>query len=553
MNSLYQIWDKFQSLPVLWQRIFKYSILLIILLIFVQLGLGYWYTRNFIPENWYHQSEKYKVTIGYNKWGVPHIEGKRDVDVAFGLAVSHSTNALDDITTLLHIARGTHGIISSEGLKTDYLVGMLRSREVAQNALDENHLSQEVLDYLNAYADGLNYFAVINRGLVDKRLYPVTVVDILSSFHMQHLLFFGFANEISELLELEKGEQQTNPDELAKAPWEQEANEKKIGVIGSNAFAVAPGLTWGNTYIVINSHQPTEGPFAWFHVALKSEEGIDIEGGSFPGSPFVFVGFNEEIAWGATVNRPKLYDRYLLQVNEEQTAYKFDGLWQEFEELTFTLPIQLIGNLRFNVSQTRKISKHGPVFETDEGWYALNYVTMNQTLAPEQWFRMQKSKSWDEWWQAMHLRYIPSFNFIVADKTGNIGYLYNALLRDRETYYDGSNYLPGTSSDALNLPTVPFEKIPQVRNPESGYVISANHSPFKSTADRNAPNPDDFPDSWGIETRMTNRGYVLIDAFKHIRQVTEENIFNLKYDNSYNIQSDARKKNRTLTQCQYQF
>ena len=31
-------------------------------------------------------------------------------------------------------------------------------------------------------------------------------------------------------------------------------------------------------------------------------------GGLFPGSPFIFVGFNENIAWGFTVNKPDLSD-----------------------------------------------------------------------------------------------------------------------------------------------------------------------------------------------------------------------------------------------------
>ena len=49
-------------------------------------------------------------------------------------------------------------------------------------------------------------------------------------------------------------------------------------------------------------------------------------GGLFPGSPFIFVGFNENIAWGFTVNKPDLSDSYLLEINpENENQYFLDG------------------------------------------------------------------------------------------------------------------------------------------------------------------------------------------------------------------------------------
>ena len=54
---------------------------------------------------------------------------------------------------------------------------------------------------------------------------------------------------------------------------------------------------------------------AWYEAHLKSEEGWDVHGGLFPGMPFIAKGFNPDIGWGVTVNKPDLVDIYKLELN----------------------------------------------------------------------------------------------------------------------------------------------------------------------------------------------------------------------------------------------
>jgi hypothetical protein len=42
--------------------------------------------------------------------------------------------------------------------------------------------------------------------------------------------------------------------------------------------------------LVINAHQPIEGPTAFYEAHLQSEEGWNILGGLFPGAPMIFHG-----------------------------------------------------------------------------------------------------------------------------------------------------------------------------------------------------------------------------------------------------------------------
>jgi hypothetical protein len=90
---------------------------------------------------------------------------------------------------------------------------------------------------------------------------------------------------------------------------------------GSNSFAVAPSRSAdGYTRLDINSHQPWEGPVSWYEARLQSEEGWDMVGGVFPGTPVVLHGHNRNLGWAHTVNSPDLVDIYKLHGAEPVTC-----------------------------------------------------------------------------------------------------------------------------------------------------------------------------------------------------------------------------------------
>ena len=86
------------------------------------------------------------------------------------------------------------------------------------------------------------------------------------------------------------------PKEISTAELDKGGESLKVAslVAGSNAFALNSNKTTdGKTRLIINSHQPLDGPVAWYEAHISSDEGWNMMGGLFPGSPFVFVGFNE--------------------------------------------------------------------------------------------------------------------------------------------------------------------------------------------------------------------------------------------------------------------
>jgi penicillin amidase/acyl-homoserine-lactone acylase len=313
--------------------------------------------------------------------------------------------------------------------------------------------------------------------------------------------------------------------------------------IGSNTFAVSPKRSAdGSTFLNINSHQPWEGPVAWYEAHMHSEEGMDIVGGVFPGVPIILLGHNRSLGWAHTVNAPDLIDIYVLEMNPDNpNQYKFDGEWRNLEVGKAPIKVKLWGPFSWTAKREILWSVHGPVVRQDHGVYAIRYAGMGDIRTVEQWYRMGKARNLDEWMEAMRMHAIPSLNSAYADREGNIAYLYNAKFPIRAEGYDWKQYLPGNTTETLRTDYLPFEQSPMVINPASGFLLNCNSSPFQSTDDPENPDPDDYSPTLGIETRMTNRALRAMELLSADESITDEEFYAYKYDMAYSAESEVAK------------
>ena len=68
-------------------------------------------------------AQQYKAKISRDIWGVPHISGKRDADVAFGLAFAHAEDDIKNIAENMYLYRAQMGLKDgSSGAVIDYLI-----------------------------------------------------------------------------------------------------------------------------------------------------------------------------------------------------------------------------------------------------------------------------------------------------------------------------------------------------------------------------------------------------------------------------------------------
>ena len=466
------------------------------------------------------QVDPQNIQIARDQWGVPHIFAPTDAEVAYGLAWA---SAEDDFLTMqkqLLPAKGLMGqVFGKQGAQLDVIVHLLGARKTTREGYTTD-LSPDFRKILEAYADGLNAYAARHpKEVLHRKLFPVDGQDLIPSYMLGLALLSQIDEPLSEIFSGKIGE---------------EVSQER----GSNAAAIAPHkTTTGETFLLANSHQPLEGLYSWYEAHVCSEEGWNMLGANFPGGVSLFLGTNPYLGWAHTVNYPDFTDIYKLKMHpERKLAYRFNGEWLELQPDFYKARIRLLGFLPAGKKQKFYQSKYGITFETPNGFFALRTVA-NQTIkAPEQWYRMNKARNWDEFRAALDLQGITCTNIVYADREGHIYHLGNGLLPKRDPNYDWSGILPGDTSATLwENDFYPVDQLVQVLDPPSGYVYNCNHTPFRSTAPEDNPDTTAIPPHMGYKrpNDLTNRGARFQALMQQYDQVSYEDFKRIKYDQAY--------------------
>ncbi|MBL6848129.1 MAG: penicillin acylase family protein [Alphaproteobacteria bacterium] len=546
-----------------------YSIIFILLTIFT-IFLFYKTSeanKNFDSESFIKTSNDYSYNINRDKYGVPHITGIKDKDAAFGFGFAQTEDDYENIEFVIKMARGElsdfnvspdslislfnlisgsgdimENISAIDGVELDFLIKFLNTEDTALKL--KKTVDPKILMYLKGYADGINYWAALNSNKIDKSLFPVTEDDLLTGMIFRMPLFYGLDYHIDQLVKLmsDENEQLVLHNELS--------NNKLVAAIkshfkpsGSNAFAISKKRSADNdTMLVINSHQPLTGPVAWYEAHIKSEEGLNIMGGTFPGSPFIHVGFNEYLGWGATVNQPDLADIYELTINpENENQYLLDGEWKNLKVVKQEFKVKIFGPFNITYPLDMYFSDHGPVMKDGQKAYALRYVGMNDANQASAWLKMNKATNFNEWQDSLKMQQIASLNLVYADKEDNIFFVHNMKSPVRDFNYDWKSILPGDKSNLIWNEFYPYEEIPKILNPDSGYIYSTNQSPFFVTDLNDNLKEENFPVTMGFQSRITNRAHRAYELLDVDKKISWKNLDRYKHDNKFSYNSRQYK------------
>ena len=544
----------------------------IILALFIIFAIIFFYktseaNKNFDPESFIKTSNDYSYQINRDIYGVPHITGIKDKDAAFGFGFAQTEDDYENIEFVIKMARGElsdfnispdslislfniisgsgdimENISAIEGVELDYLVKFLNTEDTALRL--KKTVDPKILMYLKGYADGINYWAALNSNKIDKSLFPVTENDLLTGMIFRMPLFYGLDYHIDQLVKLMSGdnEQVVLQNELS--------NNKLVAAIkshfkpsGSNAFAISKKRSADDdTMLVINSHQPLTGPVAWYEAHIKSDEGLNIMGGTFPGSPFIHVGFNEYLGWGATVNQPDLADIYKLTINpENENQYLLDGSWKNLKVVKQEFKVKIFGPFNITYPLDMYFSDHGPVMKNGQKAYALRYVGMNDANQASAWLKMNKATNFNEWQDSLKMQQIASLNLVYADKEDNIFFVHNMKSPIRDFDYDWKSIIPGDKSNLIWSEFYTYEEIPKILNPDSGYIYSTNQSPFFVTDLNDNLKEENFPITMGFQSRITNRAHRAYELLDVDKKISWENLDRYKHDNKFSINSRQYK------------
>ena len=353
---------------------------------------------------------------------------------------------------------------------------------------------------------------------------------------------------------------------------------------GSNEWAVAPSRSASGQALLANDpHLALNTPATWYQNHLRAKSaGVDVVGSSFAGVPYVVLGQNRDITWGATLNPMDVTDTYLEQVVPDGNSPSgLSTIYLGSQEAVIPIPEEFrYNNVGDNVPDNLALApaggtvngvfipratlivprrNNGPIISIDlaaGSALSVQYTGFSPTREFDAFRAFNFAEDLDDFIAGLQFIDFGSQNFSYIDTDGNIAYFTSAEMPIREDLQagtingvppfiirnglGGNEWLPVSNPQphqAVPFEILPFDEMPKLINPVSGYFINANNDPTGNTRDNNAfnePRP-------GGGIFYLSPGYAIGTRAGRITQVFEERLAAgpLSIDDMQEIQADV--------------
>ena len=245
--------------------------------------------------------------------------------------------------------------------------------------------------------------------------------------------------------------------------------------------------TSGKPLLANDPHLRFRAPGLWY-LARVTAPGLDVTGATVPGMPFTVLGHNRDIAWGFTSAETDVQDLFVeTLLPDDSSRYAAPEGPKAFTQREERIALRSGDDQVFTVRETR----HGPVVsDLDPEIAALaqknEVVALAATsLLPDDrtadaLYALNRAGDWQEFREALRNWHSPHQNIFMAARTGETGMISPARIPIRSAGY-GEIPAPGAGThDWTGF--IPFDRLPQIRNPADGTIVNANNQLMK-TAD----------------------------------------------------------------------
>jgi penicillin amidase len=285
----------------------------------------------------------------------------------------------------------------------------------------------------------------------------------------------------------------------------------------SNEWAISPALSAGGHAMIANDpHLALDMPSVWYPIHQKAGR-LDVSGNMFPGAPFVALGHNRRIGWGATIDPLDLTDVFREQVVPDSTspsglsivhAGALEPIIPRPEVFRAIVGgvLQVIPPGGAIPAATLIVPRrnNGPIIQFDPATGAalsVAFTGFGATRELDSFRLLDEAAGLDDFRHALTFFDSISLNFAYADVAGNIAYSAAGevpIRRDLQPPYFIRNGTTG-ANDWLPVQhpqpgqAIPFEiltadEMPHLVNPPAGWFVNSNNDPTGATLDNNPLN-----------------------------------------------------------------
>ena len=523
---------------------------------------------------------KGSITIRRDARSIPYIEASSDSDVYFAQGYITASDRLWQMDLMRRLARGeTAEIFGRTVLEEDKRWRRFNFARVAEETL--KYTSPDLRAALESYAQGVNaYIAsltpetlpiefrilqysprpwtpddtiVIGKILDDalsstwrldllraslRNLPSDKLADITNQVTPYDVVLFGSDKKPSAVAPKPAS---MVPSAIALNQADQDMNlrAESLSMIGLYAEDLAASNNWvisgkrtadGKAILANDPHLQPTAPGIWYMTELMTPT-LHVAGVTFPGVPGVVLGHNDSIAWGATNVGPDVQDIYYETFNSDG-KYKTPTGWtdpvvrKEIIKVRTSPTSSATENVTFDVTETR----NGPIIIEDGGRkYALKWTALDpKNMEFEAFFRLGRAANWEGFKDALRTYGGAAQNFVFADVKGNIGWYAAGKIPTRKTG-DGALPYDGSTDDGEWTGFIPFEELPNLYNPPSGVIVTANQRTVGSSYRYTQFTRDAAP-PWRarrIFDRLSIKTHITIDDVRD----TQLDVFNIPLDN----------------------
>src|SRR3954454_9318241 len=483
------------------------------------------------------------VKIERDALGVARIEARTVEDLCFGQGFAIAQDRLFQLELYRRIAAGrVSEFAGPAGLGTDRMMRTLGLHRRAQAEVAT--MPRSAREYVEAYGAGIGA-AITAMAVPPVELQllridpePWTVADTLA---IGKIIALGFSTNMETELFRAELVQLIGAEKVARlepqypggnpvvtqpgVPWSGDALELAAQIAsvrhavglslepaGSNNWVVSGQRSVTGAPLLANDpHIPSSIPDVWHTVELSSPD-LEMRGGAMPGFPGLVIGQSRHVAWGFTNVMADVQDLFVERVRsaheDNPPAYEFEGEWRELTVLHDRIAVRGRQPAPLEIWETH----HGPIVNrtlaADGEPLALAWTALRERWQAHLAVELGYARDGRELIERRASHTLPRMNLVWADSGGSIGYKLIGRLPLRR---GGCPDLPkpGWTGEFEWEGTVPYEELPEVVDPESGYLVTANN---RIVGDEY---PHHITSEWLDGYRAKRIGELLLEKDKH--------------------------------------